>query len=283
MADSNSIFVKEAGRYQAYSGSKLQIILPKAYQAALTSLTSSKGNAADAAEKTAVAKSQSVSIRSALGAIDRQRTAIREKAQQQVKAATPPEQSLIEDELDKQFTSESVSYQEYKGVIEKYSGSDEQIDGYSNIFFKDSQFKKYIIEKYGSIENYTIQKNLKLKSSVFNPLHDYVVDVTIITEENKFYKADHISVDEILLEALSGICTFYYTKVDNTSGKSTGTLDSDYIPDNQQENRSMMFSPLISRIRGPRVIIWDINKQRWNSFYMKNLIKFVRDETIDVE
>jgi hypothetical protein len=270
MADNKSPIVKEAGRFESYSGSRLQITLPQSYKAALTSVISGAAN-----PKPNVRSFSSGSIRSALNAIDRQRSAI--------KAQLAQEPSALESQLDKQFTSETLSYEEYQGVAEQYAGSDEQKEKYKDVFTEDSEFTSYLIKKYGSVENYLEQKKLKYKGSVFNPLTDYVVDVTIISENNKLYKANHISVDELLLESLNGICTFYYIKVDNTSGKTTGTLNSNFIPDDQQGNRSLMFSPISSRTKGPRIIMWDINKQRWNSFYMKNLIKFVRDETGDVE
>jgi hypothetical protein len=81
------------------------------------------------------------------------------------------------------------------------------------------------------------------------------------------------------MEALSGVCTVIFMKVDGSVGRITGTLDKAAMPTSQYENRSKFFSPL----KGDRIVVWDINKQDWRSFYMERVIKFVRDDTIDLE
>jgi hypothetical protein len=34
---------------------------------------------------------------------------------------------------------------------------------------------------------------------------------------------------------------------------------------------------------GDRIGVWDLNEQAWKSFYMSTVIKFVRDDTTDLE
>lgn len=160
----------------------------------------------------------------------------------------------------------------------KYSGSELQEQTYVNLQKKDAQYTQFIADNYGSYENYINMNRIGLKSSEFDPTIDFVMDVTITTKD-KSYKTDHISTQEVILEAMSGICTIIFVKVNGSVGKITGTLDADYIPPTQTENRINFFRPLSNN----RVVMWDITKQGWRSFYMDNVIKFVRDDTTDLE
>ncbi len=183
----------------------------------------------------------------------------------------------ISNKLDKEFTSDNLSSISYKGTPaqESYLGSKKQEEDYEKVSEEDDEFKSFIKKQYGSFERFKSESGISRKSSVFDPVTDYTVDVTIITSEKDIYTSDHISSSEVLLESLSGLCTFFYIKIDGTSGRTTGTLSSKFIPDSEIDNRSNFFRPL----RGNRIVVWDTNKQRWNSFYMSRLIKFVRDET----
>jgi hypothetical protein len=67
--------------------------------------------------------------------------------------------------------------------------------------------------------------------------------------------------------------------VNGSVGRITGTLEKKSIPTKQYRVRSQLFSPQ----KGDRIIMWDINKQDWRSFYMERVIKFIRDDTIGLE
>jgi hypothetical protein len=113
---------------------------------------------------------------------------------------------------------------------------------------------------------------------IFDPTVDYVIDVQIVTRD-KSYRTDHISAEEVIMEALTGICTVIFMKVNGSVGRITGTLEKKAIPSRQYRVRSQLFSPQ----KGDRIIMWDINKQDWRSFYMERVIKFIRDDTIGLE
>ena len=180
--------------------------------------------------------------------------------------------------FDKQFISDSLSYESYAGPSKTYSGSEQQIQTYENLYKKDINYKRYIDITYGSFENYkTLNKTFR-KGNVYDPTVDHILDVTVITEEHH-YKTDHISASEIIMESASGICSYYFIKKDGSTTKVNGTLDNKYIPVKEWPRRMYFFSPL----PGERVVVWDINKQRWSSFYMNNIFKFVRDDTTDLE
>lgn len=180
--------------------------------------------------------------------------------------------------LEKQFLSGSLSEESYRGKAEYYSGSSFQRTTYENLINQDSVYKQFIANTYGSYENFKTLNKVFQKGAVYDPTIDYMLDVTVITED-RYYKTDHISSSEIIFEAMSGICSFYFTKLDGSTTKVNGTLESKYISGAESERRQFFFSPL----KNERIVVWDINKQKWSSFFMNNLFKFVRDDTIDIE
>jgi len=160
----------------------------------------------------------------------------------------------------------------------EYSGSRLQKETYEKIQQNDLSYQQYINNTFGSYENYAQQKKLNQTISVFDPNIHYMADVTVVTDEVS-YKTDHISPDEVIMEALSGICTVIFVKSNGEVRRITGTLEKSMIPTKELQTRSGFFSPM----GGDRIGIWDINEQTWKSFYMSKLVKFVRDDTIGLE
>lgn len=161
----------------------------------------------------------------------------------------------------------------------EYSGSKLQENLYQSVYDKDSIYADYIKETYGSYENYLKVKKIQRPMSLYDPSVDYIIDVNIYTRD-AIYRTDHISSDQIIMEALNGVCTVVFMKVTTgTVGRITGTLEKNAIPTSQHRVRRQLFSPQ----RGDRIIMWDLNKSDWRSFYMNMVIKFVRDDTLDLE
>jgi hypothetical protein len=184
----------------------------------------------------------------------------------------------IQNKLDTQFISGSLSYPSYAGPQEQYLGSNKQMDTYKGLTDKDVQYKNFIIKTYGSFDEYLRKTKIITKGAVFDPKIDFSMDVTVITKD-KFYKSDHISADEIILEAMSGICSFVYIKKNGNAGRTIGTLENTYIPSEQKKYRGTFFSPL----PGAKICVWDIYKQRWNMMFMKKMIRFSKNDTTDLE
>jgi hypothetical protein len=113
---------------------------------------------------------------------------------------------------------------------------------------------------------------------VFDPRYDVKTDVTVNTKE-KTYKSDHISPNEIIMEGLSGICTIDYLKKNGNSDRFIGTLNKNIIDSNKSSERVLFFSPL----QGNRIVMWNLVKKDWSSFFVSGLIRFVRDDTIGIE
>jgi hypothetical protein len=184
----------------------------------------------------------------------------------------------MDPKLEKQFLSDSLSYESYMGDVQQYSGSNRQKETYQELFNKDVLYQRHIIDVYGSFENYKLKNKIFTKGAIYDPTIDHIVDTTIITEDTR-YKTDHISSSELIMESMSGVCSFNFIKKDGTTQKVNGTLDGKYMPGNEQFRRRFFFSPL----PGERIVVWDISKQKWASFYMNRLFKFVRDDTTDIE
>lgn len=176
--------------------------------------------------------------------------------------------------FSEQLTQEGFS----KAFAGEYVGSTIQKETYDRLQQNDKFYQRFINENFGSFDNYLVQTRVGQASSSFDPTIDFVMDVTIITKEKSF-KSDHISSQEVIMEALSGVCSVIFMKVNGSVGKIVGTLESSYIAPTQLQNRLKFFSPLPK----DRIVVWDINKQGWRSFYMENVIKFVRDDTTDLE
>ena len=181
----------------------------------------------------------------------------------------------IEEAMKKDFLNEKSA----QGEKQKYDGSAYQIKTYENLESSDPLYARYISQTYGSYNNFLFTNQLvETQSPIFDPRYDRRVDVTIITKD-KFYKSNHISAIEMIMEAMSGICTIDYIKKDGRPNKLVATLDKEKINSNKSSDRTKFFSPL----PGERIVMWNIIKQEWSSFYMSNLIRFVRDDTIGIE
>jgi hypothetical protein len=160
----------------------------------------------------------------------------------------------------------------------EYSGSRIQYEYYKSLKTKDLEYEKFIEDNYGSYDNYLRVSKVEEGLGIFDPTVDYIIDVQIVTKD-KSYRTDHISAEEVIMEALTGICTVIFMKVNGSVGRITGTLEKKSIPTQQYRVRSQLFSPQ----KGDRIIMWDINKQDWRSFYMERVIKFIRDDTVGLE
>jgi hypothetical protein len=160
-----------------------------------------------------------------------------------------------------------------------YRGSDLQKETYASLENDDLAYKQFITRTYGSYENYLAQNKINQNINVYDPMTDYIMDVTVITKDTS-YKTDHISTQEVIMENLTGFCTVYFNKKSNgASRRLSCTLEQNSIPTSQSNTRQNFFSPQ----KGDRVVVWDLNAQGWKSFYMSSVIKFIRDDTTGLQ
>jgi hypothetical protein len=170
---------------------------------------------------------------------------------------------------------ESSFERSYSG---EYQGSKIQEKTYSSLEKQDVMFQQYIAKNFGSYSNYLQQKKIQTSVTIFDPTVHYMMDVTINTEDET-YKSDHISPDQLIMEALSGVCTIIFMDSNNAVRRINGTLERSYMPTKEFQTRASFFSPM----PGDRIGIWDLNEQSWKSFYMNKALRFVRDDTIGLE
>lgn len=197
-----------------------------------------------------------------------------ERARQARLSGSAFNRKLIEQQVNQGLEESGIQPTE-KG---EYSGSPKQMETYKKLEEFDKNFAEYVAENYGSYENYLKTKKIMDLNSVYDPNMHYIVDVRIKTADAS-YVTDHISPDEVIMEALSGVVTVVFMKVDASVRRLTGTLSGKIVPNNQKEVRKFSFRPM----RGDRILMWDIHESAWKSFYMERVIRFIRDDTIGLE
>lgn len=182
--------------------------------------------------------------------------------------------------VDKQITEELLSPYSFvasKSIVD-YRQSALQKKTYKTTVDEDDEYTEYIKKLYGSYDSFLREKQLLQDIHVFDPDTDYMLDVTVI-KKDAAYKTDHMSAQEALLESLSGVCTIWFIKNNGSTRRLTCTLKSSLIPNSQYDIRKNFFRPM----KYDRLGVWDINEQKWKSFYMGRVFKFVRDDSVSTE
>lgn len=181
---------------------------------------------------------------------------------------------MLEQQVDKGLEESGIQ----RTAAGEYSGSLQQMETYKKLEEFDKNFAEYVAENYGSYENYLKTKKIMDLNTIYDPNIHYIIDVRIKTAEKSFV-TDHISSDEVIMEALSGVVTVVFMKVDGSVRRLTGTLAGKIVPPSQKETRRFAFRPM----KGDRILMWDLNESAWKSFYMERVIRFIRDDTIGLE
>jgi hypothetical protein len=189
------------------------------------------------------------------------------------------QKNILISSVDEFFKNDTITQKDVADAHSvSYWGSQYQRMQYDQLIKRDPLYEQYIIQNYGSYDNFQRINLVGESLDVFNPFTDYKIDVTIITED-KYYKTDHISPFEIISESLTGLCTIDYLKVNGSADRLTGTLQKKYILPSKIVQRSHFFFPM----QGNRIGMWNVIKQKWSSFYMSRVIRFVRDDTTGLE
>lgn len=200
-----------------------------------------------------------------------------EEKQQQIKSS---QQQAVENspefEMDllNTFLSTQLTYKQKLGAPKNYFEADARVNTYKKISEDDEKFSEYIKSKYGTLENFLMINQKQGQNRVYDPESDYDVEVEIITED-QYFTSDFISSSELFLEVLGGVSTVQYFKKNGQITQTVGTLKKSLIPSSEYETRDKAFAFYGS----PRILIWDVVKQDWASFYMTNVRRFIRDDT----
>jgi hypothetical protein len=189
-------------------------------------------------------------------------------------------QNEYENKLEEAFLKTNL-YETKKSESKKqedYLSSEYRTKVYQNITEKDLEFNKYLKNIYGSAKNYFEMNQNLLQNKVYDPSSDFQAEIEIITDET-YYRSYFISQSETILELLNGVCTIEFFQTDGRIERIVGSLSREEVPQSQLSTRMYAFSGL----RGSRVLVWNMFKQKWASFYMTNLKRFVRDDTSGLE
>jgi hypothetical protein len=171
----------------------------------------------------------------------------------------------------------SLSYQKQLSETD-YNSSNYRKEKYKNIPENDKEFADYIKRTYGSVSSFFDFRQDLIQDKLYDPSSDYLAEVVVITDE-EYYKSGFISPTEVFFEILKGIATIEYFKMDGRAAKIVGTLEEGLIPSSQQNTRANA----CSFIGAKRILVWDLQKQGWSSFYMSNLRRFIKDDTYGLE
>lgn len=184
--------------------------------------------------------------------------------------------SEFELELLSTFLDSDLNYR--SKVPKNYIQSELRKEKYENLTKEDDEFSIYLKTKYGSIETF-FELNEQLRNErIFNPLTDYDIEVEIITKD-EYLKTNFISSSEIFLEMIDGVATIQYIKKNGNASQIVGTLKKSSIPSSQHETRDKAFG----YFGGQRILVWDLIKQDWSSFYVPLVRRFIRDDTTDLQ
>lgn len=174
------------------------------------------------------------------------------------------------------FLDSGLNYR--SGLPKDYIKSELRKDKYQNLAKDDDDFSGFLKTKYGSIKTFFELNEQLVEERIFNPLTDYPIEVEIITKE-QYLKTNFISSSEMFLETLDGVATIQYLKKNGNASQIVGTLKKSLIPSSQYETRDKVFS----YFGGQRILVWDLIKQDWSSFYVPLVRRFVRDDTTDLQ
>ena len=195
---------------------------------------------------------------------------------------TPINKSLISEQegIEQSFLQTNLYEIQNKETkkLEDYNSSNYRIQKYKEVVEKDQEFNKYLKGLYGSSDTYFQMNRDLIENKIFNPLTDFQAQVEIVTADT-FYKSNFISQNETVLELLGGICTIEFIKIDGRIDRIVASLSQNFLPQSQVQTRNFAFGGL----PGSRVLVWNMLKQKWASFYMSRLQRFIRDDTSGIQ
>lgn len=198
------------------------------------------------------------SVRDALSSIDAQRTA-------------------LQIQKDFGFDEATFGYNSYENVkIESYGIREEREEKITKALNEDMYYSSYFNKRFGNLDVYFNSDAMQYPVG-FNPLTDKYVDVKI-AKEGKLYISDHVNPNQIIEELLDGVVSFLVIKVNGQVTKIVGTLKEDMVRgDEGVRNAAFDLLP------DGRVLVWNVRKSKWSSFYPSNLLEMIRDDTTEFE
>jgi len=198
------------------------------------------------------------SIREALSRLDEQRSMLKQEES---------------GDADFGFDDSTLGYGTYDGRdVEIYGEKEDREDTIIKNLEEDLNYSAYFYERYGSVEFYFTLEDIYQKTG-FDTASDKKVTVKII-KDGKLYISDFVNPNQILEELIDGVVSFLVFKVNGQIARITGTLKEELV-NGDEHVRNAAFSLLPDG----RVLLWNVMKQKWSSFYPDNLLEMTRDDT----
>lgn len=160
--------------------------------------------------------------------------------------------------------------------IKQYGSREQREEDLSEVMEKDLDYSVYFSTRYGNFDVYFELEDINYGKS-FNPLQDKRVEVKIV-KKGTIYVASFISPNQIIEELIDGVVSFLVIKVNGQVAKIVGTLKEE-ITHGEDHVRQAAFSTLPDG----RILVWNVLKQKWSSFYPDNLLEMTRDDTSSYE
>jgi len=183
----------------------------------------------------------------------------------------------IQVQKDFGFDESSFGYNQFEDVeVETYGSREEREAKVKATLEDDIYYSSYFTRRYGNLDVYFNADEMQY-SKGFNPLTDTYVNVKI-AKEGKLYVADHVNPNQIIEELLDGIVSFMVIKVNGQVTTITGTLKEDLV-----RGEAGVREAAFGLLPDGRVLVWNVRKSKWSSFYPKNLLQMTRDDTTDFE
>lgn len=155
--------------------------------------------------------------------------------------------------------------------IKGYGGIEDRTENLLKLLEEDINYAIYFNSRYGDVDFYFSLEDIA--SRQFNVASDKKINVKII-KNGTIYVADFINPSQIIEELIDGVVSFTVIKINGQVTEITGTLKEGLV-NGEESVRQAAFSP----ISYGRILVWNVNKQKWSSFYPDNLIDVIRDDT----
>lgn len=156
--------------------------------------------------------------------------------------------------------------------IEEYGDVEDRTENILKNLEKDLNYSSYFYERYGNVDVYFSLEDIYRSVGVFTS-SDKRVNIKII-KNGTIFIGDYVSPNQIIEELIDGVVSFLVFKVNGTPALITGTLKEELV-NGEEHVREAAFSLLPDG----RVLLWNVMKQKWSSFYPNNLIEMTRDDT----
>jgi hypothetical protein len=161
-------------------------------------------------------------------------------------------------------------------TIQTYGERDDRAQQLESVLNEDLYYSAYFNKRFGNLDVYFNLDNIQYPEG-FNPLTDKYVNVKI-AKEGKLYISDHVNPNQIIEELLDGVVSFLVIKVNGQITKIVGTLKSELV-----RGESHVREAAFNLLPDGRVLVWNVRKSKWSSFYPDNLLEMTRDDTTEFE